>query len=765
MSEILSFLALAAITWCAALSLVILGFWSRKRQLEQQVSQLLREVRSLSAQLERLCNMPVPEPPHTEAREKPAAIFIPAVPAITRPPVTLDHEEPMPERPPPPQIPQPPPSTLVPPRPPAKANHELEALIGGNWLLKIGIFIVVLGAVYFLKYAFDNRWIGNWGRVGIGAVAGAALLGIGELFHRKKYPLYGQVLMAGGLSILYLSIYAAFNFYALLPVTPAFAAMALVTAAGSLLSSRHESKTLALMSLAGGLLTPVWLSTGRNNEIALLGYLFILDLGMGWLARRRGWLFLNAISLGGTAILFYLWAVRYYGPSAMWVTEGFLVLFAVLYVFLSWNHTRTIEKRDSIFGEPLTAATVLLFFTSSSAVLGPEPFYYWCFLLLFDALMLRVSLLLPEKRIAPTIFLLNGLGVFWWISEHYELSSLTLVICCLSGVFLLFLAEQILRRRQGTQAADLREILACMGTGFGYFGASYYLLHVSYHPWMGAFAVALAGIYFGASRFLFLSRETARPVAQAFLGLATALLTLAIPIQMDRHWITIGWAAEAAILTWIGFAVNKVPFRRGGFVILSFCLIRLMALDAVSRGAYEMLAWNGRVFAFLGAITAVYVMAWLYRRHAPRLGVEEAPAHTVLILLASLLSVLIISIECWTYYTRMQNQLIIDRANGLITGPELTTERWRLGGLRQLTLSILWSIYSMAAVIAGIRARFRPIRLFGIALFFLTIFKIFSVDIWSIERLYRIISTLSVGLVILAAAFLYHRFKGRISGS
>ncbi len=62
-------------------------------------------------------------------------------------------------------------------RPPSwMATREWEAMIGGSWLAKIGIFALVLGVLYFLKYAFDNEWIGNAGRVLIGAVSGVELL-------------------------------------------------------------------------------------------------------------------------------------------------------------------------------------------------------------------------------------------------------------------------------------------------------------------------------------------------------------------------------------------------------------------------------------------------------------------------------------------------------------------------------------------------------------------------------------------------------------
>src|SRR5207247_10870435 len=104
-----------------------------------------------------------------------------------------------------------------------------------------------------------------------------------EVYHKTDDPRYGQARAAGGISILYLSIYAAVNFYSLIGQFPALLFMALVTAVCSLLSARSSSKALAVMGLAGGVLTPYWLSTGQNNEAGLLSYLLVLGAGMGFL--------------------------------------------------------------------------------------------------------------------------------------------------------------------------------------------------------------------------------------------------------------------------------------------------------------------------------------------------------------------------------------------------------------------------------------------------------------------------------------------------
>lgn len=130
-----------------------------------------------------------------------------------------------------------------------KSATSLEARIGGNWLLWVGIVAIVLGTVYFLKLAFENNWVGPSMRVAIGAFFGIGFVYWGEELQKREYPIYGQTVTGGGNAILYLSIYAAFNFYHLIPAPAAFFLMILVTATISVLAARYSSLALALIGL------------------------------------------------------------------------------------------------------------------------------------------------------------------------------------------------------------------------------------------------------------------------------------------------------------------------------------------------------------------------------------------------------------------------------------------------------------------------------------------------------------------------------------
>jgi uncharacterized membrane protein len=147
-----------------------------------------------------------------------------------------------------------------------------------------------------VKYAFDNNWIDATGRVLIGAAAGLVMVAGGHLVARRGYGLYGQIVAGGGFAALYVSVFAALSFYALVGRPAAFGLMVLITAGAALAADLHRSQGLAIFAVAGGFLTPFFVGGGQNAQIALLSYDAILAAGTMIMAARRGWPFLNLIS-------------------------------------------------------------------------------------------------------------------------------------------------------------------------------------------------------------------------------------------------------------------------------------------------------------------------------------------------------------------------------------------------------------------------------------------------------------------------------------
>ena len=94
----------------------------------------------------------------------------------------------------------------------------------------------------------------------------------------------------------------------------------------------------------------------------------------------------------------------------------------------------------------------------------------------------------------------------------------------------------------------------------------------------------------------------------------------------------------------------------------------------------------------------------------------------------------------------------------------LSVEAWfrnESPGARHLALSLVWGFYALGAMALGLRFASSPMRLGAIALFGLAVVKVLVFDLADVDTLYRILSFLILGGVLLVASFLYARQRVR----
>ena len=225
-----------------------------------------------------------------------------------------------------------------------RTREEWETLIGGKLLNRVGALALILGVGFFLKYAFDNNWLNETARVVLGGMAGLLLAAGGHRFHRRGMSVFAQGLTGAGVGILYLSIYAAYDFYDLIPQPAAFLLMALVTAAALLLSLRYDARAIALLGWAGGFLTPFLLVTAQLNTFGLFVYITLLDAGLiAVLLNRRYWRLLEPLGIAATYATFLTWSFRADLPEGFATALFFLALWWAMFVGMDLYRSFTEE--------------------------------------------------------------------------------------------------------------------------------------------------------------------------------------------------------------------------------------------------------------------------------------------------------------------------------------------------------------------------------------------------------------------------------------
>ena len=530
---------------------------------------------------------------------------------------------------------------------PEAFRESLESKIGGNLLNKVGMAAIILGMAYFLKYAIDNEWIGEAGRVMVGVLTGLGFVAWGESLHRKEMRGYAVTILGGGVAILYFSIFAAFSFYHLLDQIPALLLMVLITAATVVMSVRYDSTTIAIFATVGGFLTPVLLSTGKDNQNGLFTYILLLDLGVLTLAYFKNWRVLNLLAFFLTQLIFVGWNLNFYNSTKLWRTEfwltGFFLLFAVMSFLYNITHQQKTTFRDL------------------------------------------------------SLITLNGACYFLW---------------------------------------------------------TYGLLESRYSDYLGFYAVLMAAVYVALGLVAYRRAQTDSYLFLVFLGLGLTCLTVAIPIQLKQNWITVGWSVEAAVLTWVGFHLDSGKTRRAALLIVIMVVFRLLFLDSSFTSAFSddfTFLFNKRGMAFLAGIASLFAMAYLYHRNREKLEDLERWLTGGLFIGANLLVLFFLTTEISGSF-----EAAYHRASDYQLKRDIRSRM-------QLSISALWGFYSIVLVTVGILRRLQPLRLLAILLFAATILKVFFVDLGEMEKVYRIIASIGLGVILLAVSMMYQRYRTQIN--
>src|SRR6266478_1934842 len=219
-------------------------------------------------------------------------------------------------------------------KPKSSSSLDLETLIGGRWLNRIGIVAIIGAVTFFLKYAFDNNWIGPSGRVAIGILLGAAMLPWSQLRLKRGYSYFSEGIAGRCAAVMYLSIWAGCQYYKLFSLDVGFYAMIVVTAGMGAVALGRNSQRIALLSLFGGFLTPILVSQGKDAQIVLFSYLLTLGAGLLVIEMRRDWRWLTPISFLLSQFYFWGWYSEFYRPDKLERTVIFATLFFFLYAAL-----------------------------------------------------------------------------------------------------------------------------------------------------------------------------------------------------------------------------------------------------------------------------------------------------------------------------------------------------------------------------------------------------------------------------------------------
>jgi uncharacterized membrane protein len=510
-------------------------------------------------------------------------------------------------------------------------KEEWEAMIGGKVLNLIGAVALIIGIGFFLQYAFENKWITESVRVFSGFAVGLVLIYLGIYFDKKDYIIFSQGLTGAGIAVLYLSVFASFNFYHLIPETAAYLLMSIVTIISFFTALKIDAQPVALLGLAGGLLTPFLLS-GWEAQVPL--FIYTAAVAAGFLAvavKKPEWFLLKPSILLSVYLIYFFWYFKGGGEADRLLTSFFLFLYWGL--LFSANLFDALKQRLSesyytflpIINAVLLSAGLLLLFDYAAAgiiLLLPGAVYFLSFIILRRK---NISNQTHVKYLLAS-FLLFALGAEVLTGEYLAY----IIISIMAIIFLIICGSE--------------KTLLVRTSVFVFLGVSFFRIIISEG------SLALDGSYLIP---LFNLRSAAYLILAASIAAAKRFLNPAGEENKSNFFLNAGWSFILFILitSEVINYFNGMPsegrgnllhfYISGTWLLYSIILIaagiwkksyslRIIAIFLFGAAILKIfiidlsfLELNYRIYSFIALGLILLTVSYLYQKYKSRISSEE----------------------------------------------------------------------------------------------------------------------------------------------
>jgi len=241
-----------------------------------------------------------------------------------------------------------------------------------------------------------------------------------------------------------------------------------------------------------------------------------------------------------------------------------------------------------------------------------------------------------------------------------------------------------------------------------------------------------------------------------YLGVTLSFVSVAIPLQLEKEWITIGWALEGVALLALWRRLDHPGLKWFALALLAAVTVRLVGNAELLR-YHERSGWrivNWVLYTYMVPAGALLAAANLLRPlELPRARDRERlvyqwghPLGAYGCGLAALLVVFV-----W---------INLAIADWFSSGPYLTVSFERMPA-RDLTTSIAWALYALVLLAVGMARGWSALRWVSLVVLLVTLAKVFLYDLGELRDLYRVASLAGLAFSLILVSLAYQRFVFR----
>lgn len=364
--------------------------------------------------------------------------------------------------------------------------------------------------------------------------------------------------------------------------------------------------------------------------------------------------------------------------------------------------------------------------------------------------MLAAAVFKPWRRLMWGSMLGTAIMFAGWYDRFYSQDQRLLTVffaALFAAIFASITLVTPLERSRSHRGLSITLMLLPLFNAAGFFLALF-VMYEHEKPTLTWYTLALAAVYLGLSSWFGRRRDsdadTLKVVNLVHVAIAIAFITIAIPLKLGGQWITLGWLVESAVLLAIAVYTRTNFLRYFAGATLALGVGRLLIID--SDQLQSALVFNSR---FLTYVVAIAIMAGIVAAGEKFASQREMPFVKIAGLALNLLALIALTLEAHDYFSRQ-----IAATYGFSDN----YQRYRQIDLAwNFSYSAIWLIYGAGMMVFGFWKRDGFVRWQALVLMALTIVKVFTYDSWNLEKVYRVLSFIGLGVMLMAISYIYHR--------
>jgi uncharacterized membrane protein len=656
-------------------------------------------------------------------------------------------------------VPPPPVPTATP-----QEKSDTEFKVGSKVFTGVGALAVLLGVGFFLRYAFENNLISQGARVLIGCVLGLVLVFVGH-YLKKKYANYGFTLVGAGFGVLYLSVYAAYSFYQLIDPVTAFISLAVITVASVALSLWYDARPLIGYSLIGALIMPFLLPFSESMHTLFI-YLIVVNASGLFIARFKVWPQLTIGTLIGTSLIYIKWITSSYSealliPTLVYCTIIFLTYFTTSLLNFIYRD-RDYKGIDAI----LLYATPITYFILNSTIMKSQDDIALLALVigLFNLVMCGVIRfafveVASLRKFSEGIFLMSSIFIAIAIGLHFNGSTLT-IVWAMQAAAMVLIGYHMRSSTNTFMGVALSTVVGvkALSVYLGYYAATEAIFNERSATFIIValmYAVIWIVFHLDGSKAESALHKKEEVIVAKNIGIVGALGIIFLGINLEAHdfiknyvlYLPLLWFGYALLMTLLSFWTKEKLPRYLAYVVI-FIGFGIMIINQWSLNVYEhQFLFNVRTASALACAAVAAIILRCMTVQSAQVDEGEKGMKMLLLWAANLAVLWAGSLEVLGYFNEQM-------------GIALSTT---IENSKRVALSVFWLLYALLGLGVGISRRSIFARYFSIFLFAVVIFKIFLYDTALLSDVYRFVSFIALGIILLIVGFAYYRFKDRIS--